>query len=78
MKLFRELIMSLEEKLAVVPKLPNVRLTLVSAAQTTREKLEAEDRRHAEARAGIDEQFELEVWRHVEKQWTKKEILSVL
>lgn len=65
---------SLNEQINVVLNLPEAGHHLKSEARIALDRLAREAKRHAEEMATIREQFHLECWNIIEKEWTCEEL----
>ena len=69
--------MKLEQKIKVIEALIGCGWSIRTEAKVAAESLRLENERHAQALRDIEERFQLEAWRHVEKRWTPTELAEV-
>lgn len=65
---------TLEQKINLIPNLPEVRLGTVNGAEIAKERIALAKKQYAETLAAIEESFELDCWSVVERNWTPEEI----
>ena len=70
--------LTLEQKIKLIHNLPEVRLDAISQAQVAAQRVAQAKQRFAQEMADMEEQFNLECWRMVEKSWTPQEIEEAL
>lgn len=70
----RETAFSLNEQISVVLNLPEAGHHLKADARIAADRLARETRRHTDELKAIREQFELDVWIIIKKNWTCEEL----
>jgi hypothetical protein len=70
----RETVFSLNEQINVVLNLPEAGHHLKSEARIALDRMARETKRHKEEMDTIREQFQIECWNIIEKEWTCEEL----
>lgn len=69
---------TIEQKIKTIENLPGCGWSIRAEARIAAESIKFETERHAQALRDIEERFQIEAWRHVEKNWTPDELEAVL
>jgi hypothetical protein len=65
---------TIEQKIKTIENLPGCGWRIRGEALIAAEALKIERERHAQALRDIEERFQLDAWRHVEKNWKPGEL----
>ena len=68
---------AIERKIRIIENLPGCGWFIRDEARIAAESIRIESERHAQALRDIEERFQRDAWRHVEKNWTPEELEAV-